>query len=153
MSIEVPFIILFLAVPLFFFWRWLLRKIIKNEKNRKAVTWIMTIFSAPILYALIIVIWIFSITYYPSHDFEKRKWMTDKETRYELSEDLIESEILIGKTKQQVREILGEQNNKYESNNWKYYLGFKPTLFGIDPDILEIEFKNGKAINICQISG
>ena len=153
MSIEVPFIIILLAIPLYFFWRWLLKKFIKNERNRKIATWVITICSAPILYVLLIILWIFIISYYPSYDFNKKEWLADKETRYELSEDIIESQILIGKTKQQVREILGNDENKEEDNYWQYYLGFKPTLFAIDPDILRVEFKNGKVINVQQIKG
>ena len=36
--------------------------------------------------------WIFSISYYPSKDFDRQKWISDKEKRYELSEEIIESE-------------------------------------------------------------
>ena len=114
-SIEVYFIILILAIPTFFIWRW-----------------------------------IFSISYYPSKDFDRQKWISDKEKRYELSEEIIESEMLIGKTKAEVKQILGDEENTDDSDLWNYYLGFKPQLFGIDPDVLVIEFKNGIVIKVGQ---
>jgi hypothetical protein len=58
--------------------------------------------------------------------------------------------MLIGKTKEEVRQILGDEENKDESDNWIYELGFKPGFANIDPDILEIEFKNGKVEKVEQ---
>ena len=90
------------------------------------------------------------MSYHPTHDFDKEKWFADKETRYNLSEDIIESEMLIGKTKSEVRQILGDENNTDQSDNWSYYLGFKPGFANIDPDVLDIEFKDGKVIKVGQ---
>jgi outer membrane protein assembly factor BamE (lipoprotein component of BamABCDE complex) len=95
-------------------------------------------------------LWIFSLSYHPTNDFDKEKWFADKETRYELSEDIIESEMLIGKTKSQVRQILGDENNTDQSDHWSYYLGFRPGLANIDPDVLDIEFKDGKVLRVGQ---
>ena len=94
----------------------------------------------------IIIIWVFSISYHPSNNFDRKKWFADEEKRYELSEDIIDSKLLIGKTKAEVRQILGNEENTDKSDHWTYYLGFKPGLFSIDPDVLTIDFENGKAI-------
>ena len=94
-NIEVYFILLLIGGISFFFWRWLLKKLITIDKTRKAATWIATILSTPVMYGLIVMLWIMSATYYPSNDFNKQKWHEDIEKRYELSEDLIDSEILI----------------------------------------------------------
>ena len=34
-SIEVYFILIFLSVPTYFFWRWVLKKFISDDKSRK----------------------------------------------------------------------------------------------------------------------
>lgn len=149
-SIEVYLIVFVIAIPTFFFWHWLLKKFIKDDSKRKIATWIGTLILSPIIYVGVVMIWIFAISCYPSHDFDKQKWDSDKEKRYELSEDIIESEMLIGKTKVEVRKILGDEGNTDESNYWNYYLGFRPQLFGIDPDVLDIEFKNEKVIKVGQ---
>ena len=58
--------------------------------------------------------------------------------------------MLIGKTKSEVRGLLGEEGNSMESDRWEYYLGFVPGIANIDPDYLEIEFKNGRVVSVVQ---
>ena len=149
-SIEVYFILLFLGVPTYFFWRWLLKKIITVDKTRKVATWTATIFLTPLIYAAIVMLWIMSISYYPSHEFDKQKWHDDVEKRYELSEELIDNEILIGKTMDEVKQLLGDDYQESGKDRWSYYLGFRPQLFGIDPDYLDIDFENGRVIKVGQ---
>ena len=149
-SIEIYVILFVLGIPIFFLWRWLLRKHIKNEKTRKTATWIATIISTLFIYAAIIMLWIISISFYPSHDFDKQKWFDDHEKRYELSADIIDSKVLIGKSKEEIREMLGDEENSDLSDNWIYYLGFRPQLFVIDPDYLDLTFKNNKVIKVSQ---
>ncbi len=149
-SIEVYFILLFIGIPTYFFWRWLLKKFISDDKSRKIATWSATIFSTPLIYVTIILIWILSISYYPSYNFDKQKWHDDIDKRYELSEDLIDSAILIHKTKTEVKQILGDDYQKSGNDRWIYDLGLRPQLFGIDPDYLEIEFKNDRVVKVEQ---
>jgi len=149
-SIEVYFILIILGICTFFFWRWLFKKLIKDNKKRKIATWFTTIFVTPVIYVLIILAFFFSASYYPSHDFNQQKWASDSEKRYELSADLIKSKILIGKTKNEVTELLGEPDGWKQENYWTYYLGFKPSIMSIDPDYLDIEFKNDKVITVGQ---
>ncbi|MBK7232934.1 MAG: hypothetical protein IPH93_11910 [Saprospiraceae bacterium] len=149
-SIEVYFILMVLCIPTFIFCRWFFKKFIKVDRTRKIATLTATLIATPLIYFSIIMLWLFSISYHPTHDFDKEKWFADKETRYELSEDIIESEMLIGKTKSEVRQILGDEGNTDESDQWYYYLGFRPGFGNIDPDVLDIEFKDGKVINVGQ---
>jgi hypothetical protein len=93
------------------------------------------------------------INYYPHRDFNKQQWLKNKETRYEYSKDIIESNILIGKTKAQVISILGDAGNLNTDDTWYYGLGYKPELFNIDPSSLAINFKNGKVVNVEQHDG
>lgn len=58
--------------------------------------------------------------------------------------------MLIGKTKAEVKLILGDEENLENNDLWNYYLGYRPQLFGIDPDVLDIEFKDGKVIKVSQ---
>ncbi|MCG0017679.1 hypothetical protein [Winogradskyella immobilis] len=151
MSIEVPFIILILAIPTYFLCKWILKKLnLGNEKNRKFVALIPTIFFSPIIYIGIIYLWIFSASYYPSSDFDKQKWETNVEERYRMSEDIIESKILIGKTKEEITKLLGQDFYSYNENHIAYELGFVPGLFNIDPDVLDIYFENGKVTKVEQ---
>lgn len=50
----------------------------------------------------------------------------------------------MGKTKEEVIELLGRESVNLDDSTWTYYIGYKPSLLGIDPDVLELEFKDGK---------
>ena len=151
MSIEVPFIILIISVPLYFLTRWMFKKWnIGSEKNRKYIAIIPSILISPIIYVGIIVIWIFSISYYPTKPFDKTEWKDNVEERYKMSSDIIESEMLIGLTKEEVIEILGDEYYSYNDNLIHYGLGFVPGLLNIDPDALDIYFENGKVVRVDQ---
>ena len=149
-SIEVYFIILILGILFFFIWRWLLKKFIKTDNTRKIATWIATVVTTPLIYIGIIMLWLFSMSYNPNHAFDKEKWLTDKERRYELSADIIESKMLIGKTKSEIKQLLGNEGNSDDSDYWNYYLGFRSGFAIIDTSFLCIEFKEGKVIKIGQ---
>jgi hypothetical protein len=149
-SIEVYFILIILGIPTFFVWRWLFKILIQTDRSRKIATWTATIVATPFIYLGLIMLWFLSMSYHPTHDFDKEKWFSNKGKRYELSEDIIGSKMLIGKTKSEVRQLLGDEGNKDESDYWDYYLGFRPGFANIDPDVLDIEFKDGKVVKVGQ---
>jgi hypothetical protein len=147
-GIEVYIILILLACPIFLIWRRVFRKFIKSNYKRNIAIWCATIFSTPLIYTTLIVL-IFSImNYYLNQDFDQKQWLTDKDERYQLSKDIIESKMLIGKTKPQIKKLLGDEGNKDENDDWFYDLGFKPGT--IDPDSMEIVFKNGKVASVVQ---
>lgn len=149
-SIEVYFILLILGILLFFIWRWLLKKLIKTDNTRKIATWAATVLTTPLIYIGIIMLWLFSMSYNPNYPFDKEKWLTNKDKRYELSADIIESKMLIGKTKSEIKQLLGDEGNSDNSDYWNYYLGFRSGFAIIDASVLYIEFEDGKAVKIGQ---
>ncbi len=149
MSPEVPVIILILAVPVYFLTKLIFNRLkLGNEKNRKYLAIIPTVIFSPLLYVGIIMIWVFSVSYYPETDFSKQEWKENKEERYKMSNDIIESEMLIGKTKEEVIELLGDDFYSYDEGHIAYDLGFVPGLFNIDPDVLDIYFENSKVTKV-----
>jgi hypothetical protein len=139
-----------LGIPTFFFWRWLFKKWIKVDQTRKIATWITTILSTPLIFIGMVIVIIGILCYYPSRAFDQQKWLTEKDTRYELSEDIIETNMLVGKTHEEVRQLLGDDdNNNNQSNHWTYYLGWPPSIFGNDiPEALRIEFEDDKVVDV-----
>lgn len=151
MSIEVPILILLIAIPFYF----LINKTLKSfkigtDKNRWLITFISTLIISPIIYIAAILIWIFTISYYPNNDFNRDKWVSNKEERFKMSKDIIESEILIGKTKSEIIQLLGEDYFRYDENHIAYDLGFVPGIMNIDPYVLDIYFEKGKVIKVDQ---
>ena len=151
MSPEVPIIILIIAVPIYFLSKFILKKLnFGNDKNRRYIAVVPAVIFSPIIYALLIISWIFAVQYYPKENFNKQKWETNIEERYTMSKNIIKSEILIGKTKEEVIELLGNEYSDYGENQIGYYLGFVPRMFNIDPDFLDIYFENGKVVKVSQ---
>jgi hypothetical protein len=151
MGPEVPVIIIILAIPVYFITKWILKRFkLGNEKNRKYLAIFPTVILSPLLYVGIVMIWIFSVSYYPKTDFNKQKWNENKEERYKMSNDIIKSKMLIGKTKVEVIGLLGDDYYSYDESHIAYDLGFVPGLFNIDPDVLDIYLENGKVIKVGQ---
>jgi len=148
MDIAVLIIILVIGLPLFFFWRWVFRKTVSKAK-RRALTWTLTILSAPLVYVIIGLVWIEGVEYYPNRDFDQKAWKADSDSRYEYTHDLIKSKMLIGKTRPQVLKILGDNGDTSQTELY-YYIGFRPEITGIDPSSIVIDFKNGKVDTVIE---
>jgi amino acid transporter len=140
-------IVLCICVPLFFVWRRIFKKI-KNQNKRIVVTWLITLLSAPIAYILIFAAIFLIPMYYPNRNFDKVKWMNNKDTRYEYANNIINSKMLIGKSPAEVERLLGTDHFNEQYGGWFYDLGFTPG--SIDPDSIEIDFKNGKVANVIR---
>lgn len=147
MDVSAYVILIILGTPFYFFWRWVFRK--SEPRVRKIIlTWLATIIATPIFYVTVVLIFILVLEYYPNRDFEKKLWQNDKEHRYEYSHDLIKRKILIGKTKNQVLQLLGNETDTTQAVSLTYDIGFRPELLGIDPSYLIINFKNGRVDNV-----
>jgi hypothetical protein len=154
MSPEVPIIILILAIPTYFICKWIMKRLkVGTEKNRKFTALIPTVILSPVIYVGLVMIWIFSVSYYPTNDFDKSEWNSNIEKRYKMSEDIIASKMLIGKTQEEVIQTLGANFSSNNENRITYELGFVPGLFNIDPGYMEIKLENGKVISVHQYEG
>lgn len=150
LSIEVYFILSILGIPVFYIWRWILKKMIKEVRARQVTTWVVTLISTPIIYIGVFLVIFFAINYFPHRSFNKTAWLSDKEKRYEFSTEIINSKMLIGKTKAEVKDILGDDGNTDESDEWGYDIGYLPEIGNIDPSVLIIDFQNGKVTDVRQ---
>jgi len=114
------------------------------------MTSLLTLLTAPVLYIIVILIWIAIEEYYPNRSFDKKMWQTQKEVRYEYSHDLINSKILIGKTRNQVLQLLGNDTDTTQTEELYYDIGYRPELTGIDPSTILIHFKNGRVDTVIE---
>lgn len=147
-GLDAILIAIIIGLPIFFLWRWLFRKKIKNRNKRAVSTWIATIVTAPLCYVIIIAAIVLLPMYYPDRDFDRNKWFNDKDERYEYVEDIIKSKMLIGKTSAEVEKILGIDHFNEQYGGWFYELGTTPSA--IDPDSMEILFKDGRVTNVIR---
>ena len=81
--------------------------------------------------------------------FNKVGWDRNEEKRYIYHDDILESKMLVGKTKAEVIRLLGkEEQDGLDSNRWSYYLGFRPGY--VVANTFVIEFKNGQVKKISE---
>jgi hypothetical protein len=67
-----------------------------------------------------------------------------------MTKDIIDNDLLIGKTKEEIVKTLGDDYYKYNEDHWGYEVGFVPGLLNIDPDVLDIHFKDDKVESVGQ---
>lgn len=151
-SIEVYFILLIIAIPTFLFWRWIFRKYIKTDKTRKIVTWAVTLITTPFIYIGLILLFVVWMTYTPSKDFDQTKWQTDKEKRFQMANDIIKTNMLIGKDTNQVKQILGvPTRDRSTTGVWTYDIGYGGGGLGFLFHHLHLKLENNKVVSVEHI--
>lgn len=145
---NVFFLLILITIPLFFIFRWLFKRF-NVEKRRNLYAILATLGTLPVLYLLFVAYVFISVT---SPDFEKipfdqQRWQTDRAERYRMADDIIDSKLLIGKTKEEVIQTLGPTFTNYNDNHTAYYLGVVPS-FSPDPYILNVHFENDKVSRV-----
>lgn len=149
MDAELFFILAIIGFCSFFVWKLIFKKLIEETSKINIATWVSAIVGTPLIYSGIKILFIYSMFHYQEKDFSSTRWHSDVENRFELSKKLIDSNLLIGKTKKQVEQILAKIEH-FKVDEWVYELGFVPCPGNIDPDILVVIFKNGKVIKVSQ---
>ncbi len=125
----------------------ILRQQCKGQKE--IATWATTIFLTPIIYVGLVIAFISWLIYTPSKDFDESQWSTNKEERFQMADDIIDSKMLIGKDTNQVKQILDEP--EWRDNlmpKWTYDMGMGGG-FGFLFNRLNLKFdENHKVISV-----
>jgi hypothetical protein len=91
------------SIPLYYFWRWLYKKFISDKTKMLIATLFSTLISTPIVLKGLILLFFIYVSYYPKIDFDRAKWIAEPNKRYQMTESIIQSKMLIGKTKEDIR--------------------------------------------------
>jgi hypothetical protein len=85
--------------------------------------------------------------------FDENLWRNELTRRYKLADDIIESQLLIGKTKEEVIALLGENYStlSLDQESLIYKLGQPPSFFEPKMELLLILFANEKVIEVTRI--
>jgi hypothetical protein len=100
---------------------------------------------------------IFSSYHHEKH-FDAEAWAEKPAYRYEMSNEITNKNLFLGKTKKEVKAILGTSewygwDDSIKANSpdkWNYNLGYKPGAFNMMQECLELEFKNNTVASIKQ---
>ena len=149
------YFLLGIVILLYFLVNWIVGKFIKKNTLRKAISIASTIFITPALYYVLIVLF-FSILFYEYHpeiEFNSAEWTENKQERHHMKKDLIESKILVGKSRTEIVEILGIPNNNVKvqldtMKNWNYYMGSEGHGMGWKFHSLNLYFENGNVESV-----
>ncbi len=126
---------------------------VKTIDKRKWLTILVSVVLTPFIYfyAVYPMINIFS-SYHHQKTFTAQLWNDKPNLRYELSDDLLTSNLLIGKSKSDIESLLGTYEwlswndtlKTHDNNKWNYSLGQEPGAFNDQKECLEIVFQNTK---------
>lgn len=85
--------------------------------------------------------------------FDQTQWIESPLTRYKISKDLLESNILFGKTKEEVSSLLGKAmpSTLQGKDHLVFSLGIPPSFFETKEEKLVVIFEEGKVTNVIQL--
>ena len=145
------YFLLVIIILLYLIINWIVGKFIKKGISKTIITTVSSIILTPIVYSLFVAIFLSFIfyEYHPELKFNSIEWSENKKDRHHMRKDLIESKLLIGKTKNEIVEILGKpaNNSKIEIDtlkNWNYSMGIEGHGMGWKFHNLDLYFKNEK---------
>ncbi|WP_178990787.1 hypothetical protein [Winogradskyella schleiferi] len=84
--------------------------------------------------------------------FSEELWKEEPAKRYKLADIIIDSEICIGKTSEEIKSLLGRPGD-YDSDEkvfFSYYLGNRPTFSGGEKAYLILHFENGRVTRVIE---
>lgn len=130
---------------------------VRTIDKRKWLTILVSIALTPIIYFYVFypMVNIFS-NYHHKKYFSSELWVENPALRYELSDHMIVSDLLIGKSKDEVESLLGKAEwltwddtaKAHDNNRWNYGLGIEPGAFNEDKECIEVIFKNDELVEV-----
>ncbi len=127
------------------------------DNKRKWLNIILAILITPLAYFYI---WYpISTVFLPYHhqkEFNTEAWKKKPGLRYEMIDRMISTDFLIGKSKEEVGQLLGkvqwlswnETNKDFDPDVWNYGLGLIPGAFSTIKEDVEITFTNNKVSKV-----
>lgn len=125
--------------------------VFKNRDKRFFKSILLAVFTAPVIYFLIVFVMILNTTREKSRDFDSAVWRSNTKTEegtdnYQMIDDLIDRELLVDKDSSEVKDKLGNPELKDKKRNiWQYYTGTS-SGFGFTDHQLIVKFAGNKVI-------
>ena len=150
--IITPLLIIFLIVVFV-----LLFLFLKTVDNRKWLTAIISLVLTPFVFFFMFYPFLNIISnYHHQKYFNSEAWIEKPALRYEMIDNTIETDTLIGSSKEKITTLLGEaewltwddEKKAHDSDKWNYGLGIEPGAFNDQKDCVEITFKDDKVVAI-----
>jgi len=150
--IVTPLLVIFMIVVFIVVWLF-----INTIDNRKWLTVLVSLVLTPNVYFYMFypMINIF-VSYHHEKYFDAEAWEDKPELRYEMANQILNDSLLIGKSKSDIKALLGtpewlswdETLKANSQDQWNYNLGFEPGAFNDMQECLELQFKNNTVESI-----
>tara|TARA_Y100000815_G_scaffold249817_1_gene252037 strand:+ start:314 stop:814 length:501 start_codon:yes stop_codon:yes gene_type:complete len=150
--IITPFLVIFMIIVFV-----LLFLFFNTVDKRKWLTAIISLVLTPFAYFYVFYPFINIISnHHHQKYFDSEAWIEKPALRYEMIDNTIESDTLIGASKETVRNLLGKEEwlswndaiKNHDTNKWNYGLGIEPGAFNDKRDCVEIIFKDNKVAEL-----
>lgn len=152
--ILTPLFIVFLVLVFVLVW------LFTNTIDKcKWLSFLISLVLTPIVYFYIFypLLNIFSSYHHQKH-FDTEAWKDYPALRYEMSQEIIDDSLFIGKNKKAVESLLGSSewygwDDALKANSpdkWNYNLGFKPGALNMSQECVELVFKNNTVVSVKQ---
>jgi hypothetical protein len=130
---------------------------LKTVDKRKWLTLLVSAVLTPLVYFHVFYPFINIITNYHHQKYFKTEiWIEEPGLRYEMANNIIASDTLVGLSKEQIIRRLGQyewltwddQNKRHDDNRWNFGMGIEPGAFNTKRECLELVFKNDLVVEL-----
>lgn len=130
---------------------------VKTIDKRIWLSVLVSLVLTPLVYFYVFypILNIFS-SYHHQKYFNSEVWIEKPGLRFEMTENILKSDTLIGKTKPEIEKLLGTYEwlswndtiKNHDENLWNYALGLKPGALNNKKECMTIVFKDDKVSDI-----
>lgn len=148
--IITPFLVIFMIVVFV-----LLFLFLNTVDRRKWLTGLISLVLTPFVYFYMFYPFVNIVSsYHHQKYFDSEAWTEKPALRYEMIDNIITSDTLIGMSTEKISHLFGEHEwlswneskKDHDLNKWNYGLGIEPGAFNNQKECVEITFKNDKVI-------
>lgn len=148
--IITPLLVIFLIVvfvPLFLF--------LNTVDRRKWLSALISVVLTPFVYFFMFYPFLNIVSsYHHQKYFNSEAWIKEPALRYEMIDNTIKTDTLIGANKEAIEQLLGkaewltwdEAKKAHDSSKWNYGLGIEPGAFNNERACVEIRFEDQKVV-------
>ncbi|WP_179020163.1 hypothetical protein [Winogradskyella forsetii] len=148
--IITPLLVLFLVIVFV-----LLFLFLNTVDKRKWLSALISLILTPFVFFFMFYPFLNIISsYHHQKYFDSEAWIESPALRYEMIDNTMASDTLIGASKESITTLLGkaewlswdESKKTHDADKWNYGLGIEPGAFNTKQERVEITFQNGKVI-------
>ncbi|MCA0131679.1 hypothetical protein [Winogradskyella alexanderae] len=123
--------------------------------KRKWLTGLISLVLTPLIYFYVFYPFVNIISnYHHQKYFNSEAWIEKPALRYEMIDNTISTDTLIGLSKEKTEALLGKSewlswddaNKMHDVNRWNYGMGIEPGAFNDQKECVELQFKNNKLV-------